>query len=187
MPHPIRLLSSLAALAAALLTAAAPAVAEGPPRAGTVANFTPIDPPGPAPAATLTGADGASFTLDSFKGRVVLLNLWATWCGPCVEEMASLDRLQAKLGGADFIVVALSEDFTGAATVSAFYRKHGIEKLGLYLDTKNELQGKLSIPGLPTTMILDREGRAVGALVGPAQWDAPEAVALIRYYIDAGG
>ena len=185
MSYPIRSLLSAAALFAALLAPAAGAGAASPPRNGPMAEFTPIDPPRPAPAAGFAAADGSAVSLDSFRGRVVLLNLWATWCGPCVEEMPSLDRLQARLGGADFAVVAVSQDFGGLATVAPFYRRHGIAKLAIYTDSRNELSHKLGIQGLPTTMLFGRDGRAVGALVGGVAWDSPEAVALIRYYIDA--
>ena len=185
MSYPIRSLLSLAALVAALLAPAAAVAAAGPPRDGPMANFTPIDPPRPAPAATFANADGGTVSLDSFRGRVVLLNLWATWCGPCVDEMASLDHLQAKLGGADFAVVAVSQDLGGLPTVTRFYKRHGIEALAIYTDSRNELSHKLKIPGLPTTMLIGRDGRAVGAFVGGADWSSPEAIALIRYYIDA--
>jgi thiol-disulfide isomerase/thioredoxin len=185
MSYPIRSLLSLAALVAALLAPAAGIAAAGPPRDGPMANFTPIDPPRPAPAAMFSAADGSKVSLESFHGRVVLLNLWATWCGPCVEEMASLDHLQARLGGTDFAVVAVSQDLGGLPTVTPFYKRHGIEALAIYTDSRNELSHKLGIQGLPTTMLIGRDGRAVGAFVGGAEWDSPEAIALIRYYIDA--
>jgi thiol-disulfide isomerase/thioredoxin len=187
MSYPIRSFLSLAALVAALLAPAASAGAEGPLRNGAMANFTPIDPPRPAPVVGFAAADGSAVSLDSFRGRVVLLNLWATWCGPCVDEMPSLDRLQAKLGGGDFAVVAVSQDFGGLPTVTPFYKRHGIAALAVYTDSRNEVAHKLGIQGLPTTMIIGRDGRAVGALVGAAAWDSPEAIALVRYYIDAAG
>ena len=185
MSYPIRSLLSLAALVAAVLAPAAALAAAGPPRDGPMANFTPIDPPRPAPAATFSAADGSKVTLESFHGRVILLNLWATWCGPCVEEMASLDHLQSKRVGADFAVVAVSQDLGGLPTVTPFYKRHGLEALAIYTDSRNELSHKLGIQGLPTTMLLGRDGRAVGAFVGGTEWDSPEAIALIRYYIDA--
>ena len=190
MSYPIRSFLSLAALSlaalvAALLAPAASAGAASPPRNGTMENFTPIDPPRPAPAVEFAAPGGSRVSLDSFRGRVVLLNLWATWCGPCVEEMPSLDRLQAKLGGADFAVVAVSQDFGGLPTVTPFYKRHGIENLAIYTDSRNDVAHKLGIQGLPTTMIIGRDGRVVGALVGGVDWDTPEAIALLRFYIDA--
>jgi thiol-disulfide isomerase/thioredoxin len=185
MSCPNRLLWSLAVLIA--LVAAGPAGAAGPPLGGTVADFTVIDPPRPAPETGFAGDGGSALTLADFRGKVVLLNLWATWCGPCVEELPSLDRLQGKLAGPDFEVVALSQDLGGRDTVTSFYRRHAIGRLALYTDRSNALAHKLGINGLPTTLILDRQGRAVGALVGTADWDSPEAIALLRYYIDAPG
>ncbi|MFO1061828.1 MAG: TlpA disulfide reductase family protein [Dongiaceae bacterium] len=185
MSRPKSLKLSLAVLIA--LAAADPAVAAGPPLGGTVSDFTVIDPPRPAPATSFVDRDGGSVSLADFRGKVVLLNLWATWCGPCVEEMPSLDRLEGKLGGADFEVLALAQDQGGRDTVAAFYRRHRIERLALYADAGNMLAHKLGIDGLPTTLVLDREGRAVGALVGAVSWDTPEALALLRYYIDGGG
>jgi thiol-disulfide isomerase/thioredoxin len=185
MSCPRSLKLSLAALI--VLVAAGPAVAAGPPLDGTVSDFTVIDPPRPAPVTSFVDRDGGSRSLADFRGKVVLLNLWATWCGPCVEELPSLDRLEGKLGGADFEVLALAQDQGGRDTVAAFYRRHRIERLGLFADAGNTLAHRLGIDGLPTTLVLDREGRAVGALVGAVQWDAPEAVALLRYYIGGDG
>jgi thiol-disulfide isomerase/thioredoxin len=181
MSCPNRLLRSLAVLIA--LVAAGPAGAAGPPLGGTVSDFTVIDPPRPAPVTSFADRDGGSLSLADFRGKVVLLNLWATWCAPCVAELPSLDRLQARLGGPDFEVLALAQDLGGRDTVASFYRSHGIERLGLYADRSSTLAHKLGINGLPTTLLLDREGRAVGALVGAARWDSPEAVELLRYYI----
>ena len=164
---------------------AAAAAASGPPIGGSVEDFRPIDPPRPTPDATFLEADGGSIQLSALRGRIVLLNFWATWCGPCVEEMPSLDRLQGRMASDDFAVVALSED-RGMPTVERFFKKLGLARLGRYLDPDNGLQGRLGINALPTTMILDRDGRALGALVGAAQWDSPEALALIRYYLDRG-
>jgi thiol-disulfide isomerase/thioredoxin len=125
--------------------------------------------------------------LSDFAGRVVLLNLWATWCAPCVREMPTLDRLQAELGGPDFEVVALSSDRAGAAAVEPFFRTHGLSRLGVYLDPQGEATRALGTRGLPTTVLIDREGREVGRLEGVAEWDSPEAKALIRAYIDRKG
>jgi len=166
--------------AAWFLNLAPPPAAPGAPAAGAVAHFTPIDPPRPAPDAAFEDGDGRRLTLADFRGRVLLLNFWATWCGPCVVEMPSLDRLQARLGGADFTVVALSQDRGGAEVVGPFYRRLGLASLGVYLDPSNRVARALGVDGLPTTFVLDRQGRTVGTLEGPAEWDSPEAVALIE-------
>jgi thiol-disulfide isomerase/thioredoxin len=156
----------------------------GPPLAGSVANFTPFDAPRPIPQASFIDGESRPTMLADFRGRVVLLNFWATWCGPCAEEMPSLDRLQGNLGGPDFQVVALSLDEQGLAIVDHFYSKLGIENLESYLDREGTLAKALHIQGVPMTLILDRDGRALGGLLGPAKWDSPEAEALIRYYIE---
>jgi len=166
-------------------TAATPGRDAGtPPLAGSVANFTPFDSPRPAPQIAIIGGDGASLGLDALKGRPVLLNLWATWCVPCVREMASLDRLQESLG-ASLQVVALSEDAAGAKAVQPFFKEKGISHLGIYLDPSGSAAAALKVEGLPTTFMLDAGGRLVGRLVGPAEWDSPEALNLIRWYVQA--
>jgi thiol-disulfide isomerase/thioredoxin len=161
----------------------------GPPLGGSLEDFTLIDPPRPVPRASFLDADQQPVTMDRFKGRVVLLNLWATWCGPCREEMPSIDRLQAQLGGEDFTVLALSLDQGGLTPVRHFYQQLGIRHLDIYLDPPNALALALKVPALPTTLVIDRAGQIVGLMVGPASWDSPDALALMKYFIgkDASG
>jgi len=180
-----------AGLAAALTMAlvlggAAPAATAGaePPLAGSVANFTPFAEPRPIPQTSFTDGASRPVSLADFRGRVVLLNFWATWCGPCATEMPSLDRLEGKLGGPDFEVVALSLDESGPAMVDHFFSKLGIENLETYIDREGALAKALQVEALPMTLILDRDGNALGGLLGPADWDSPEAEALLRYYIE---
>lgn len=130
-------------------------------------------------------AGGNTRSLADFRGRVVLLNLWATWCVPCRKEMPSLDRLQAQLGGPAFEVVALSIDKSPQA-VREFYREYGIRKLALYIDPSAEVTSTLGAVGIPTTLLVDGDGRERWRRVGPAEWDAPEEVARIREHIQAG-
>lgn len=141
-------------------------------------------PPVPIPAATFTDGDGKPVTLADKRGKVVLLNIWATWCPPCVREMPSLDRLQARFGGRDFEVVAVSEDRGGAAVVNAFYKRLGLTSLALYLDPNAGVSRALNVLGLPTTILIDRDGNEVGRVPGPADWDSGAAEALVRHYID---
>lgn len=157
-----------------------------PPLAGSVANFTPFDPPRPIEQAGFVDGEERPLTLGDFAGRVLLVNFWASWCGPCREEMPSLDRLQAELGGADFQVLAVSVDEGGLPAVDRFFAMLGIEHLETYLDPTGKFADALKLTALPTTVLIDRDGRAVGALLGPAEWDSPEAKALIRYYLDRG-
>jgi len=138
--------------------------------------------PIPEPIAKITFQDesGAEKSLEGWRGRVVLLNLWATWCAPCRKEMPALDALQQKLGSPDFEVVALSLDRQGVETARAFLADTKATNLKLYVDpTAKSLDG-LKAVGLPATILIDREGREVGRLLGPAEWSSPEAVALIE-------
>jgi thiol-disulfide isomerase/thioredoxin len=135
---------------------------------------------GDLPNAAFQNASGQSVSLESFRGRVVLLNLWATWCIPCRKEMPALDRLQAALGGADFEVVALSLDRGGAAASKKFLDATGATKLALYVDPTAKLANEFKAVGLPTTLLIGRDGREIGRLLGPAEWDAEDAKTLVR-------
>jgi thiol-disulfide isomerase/thioredoxin len=154
-----------------------------PPLGGSLKDFTLIDPPRPVPQASFLNGDQQPATMNQFKGRVVLLNFWASWCGPCREEMPSIDRLQAQLGGKDFTVLALSLDEGGITPVRHFFQQLGIQHLDIYLDPPNALPLALKVPALPTTMVIDRSSNIVGVMVGPATWDSPEALALMHYFI----
>lgn len=145
--------------------------------------FNPADAPRPLPDLAFVDGDGRPLTLADFRGKVVLLNIWATWCVPCREEMPTLDRLQAELGGPDFAVVALSIDRAGAKAVHEFYEEIGIRHLGLYVDSSGKASRDVGVVGLPTTLLVDREGRELGRLIGPAEWDSPEAVTFIRRHL----
>ena len=147
-------------------------------------NFTLLTPATPAPQTSFEDHAGRTWRIGDFDGQVVLLNFWATWCAPCVRELPSLDRLQAELGGADFAVVAVSWDRAGLPVVRPFLQQLGIEHLDIYLDRAGKTRLGFGVSGLPTTFLIDADGRLVGGLEGPAEWDSPEAEALIRYYLD---
>jgi thiol-disulfide isomerase/thioredoxin len=146
-------------------------------------NFTLLDAPVPAPQTGFFDRSGASVTLAAFRGRVVLLNFWATWCAPCVREMPALDRLQAALGDQGLVVLAVSQDRGGAKVVQPFLEKLKLDNLAIYLDPTGKLSRDAGMRGLPTTLLIDRQGRLVGGLEGPAEWDSPEAALLIRHYL----
>ena len=130
--------------------------------------------------------EGKSRSLADFRNKTVLLNIWATWCVPCRKEMPALDRLEAALGGPDFQVVPLSIDRGGADVVRKFFAEIGIKKLEMYLDVSGDATRKLSVVGLPTTLIIDREGREIGRLIGPAEWDEPENIDFMKCVIKKG-
>jgi thiol-disulfide isomerase/thioredoxin len=142
-------------------------------------NFAPT-PPKPAPALAFEDAAGNPLTLEDFRGKVVVLNLWATWCGPCRKEMPSLDRLQAEYGPEGIYVLPLSLDRGGLDQIRAFYDEVGIRNLKIYRDPSGGASRTLSAFGLPTTVVLDRDGREVGRVLGPAEWDGDEALATLR-------
>lgn len=124
-------------------------------------------------------------TLADFQGRVILLNMWATWCVPCRKEMPALDRLEARLGGEEFLVIPLSIDREGVGAVKRFYQQLGLEKLGIYVDRSGRGSRGLGLPGVPTTLLIDRQGREVARKLGAAEWDDAEMVGLVRRTIDA--
>ena len=141
----------------------------------------------PKPIADLEfkGADGKPHRLSEWRGKVILLNLWATWCAPCEAEMPSLDRLQAKLGGDDFTVLAISEDRIGPEKPAAFFAKEGIKQLALYIDGSASAIASLQAAALPLSVVLDREGREVARRLGPAAWDSPATAAELAEFIRA--
>ena len=116
---------------------------------------------------------------------MVLLNVWATWCVPCRKEMPTLDRLQARLGGKDFLVIALSIDREGVAPVKRFYQELGLEKLAIYVDPSGKGSQALAIPGVPTTLLIDRQGREIARKMGPAEWDGQEMLSLVEQTMHA--
>ena len=132
------------------------------------------------PASGFVNGDGADLSLADFRGKVVLLNVWATWCVPCRREMPTLDRLQARLGGPDFHVLPLSIDRGGAEVVRRFYDEIGLKHLGVYVGAERATMSDFGVIGLPTTLLVSRDGKEIGRLVGPAEWDSPEAVSLFR-------
>ncbi|MFD1333141.1 TlpA family protein disulfide reductase [Methylopila musalis] len=150
---------------------------------GEVAGVVAPSEPRPLPPLAFQDASGAGLGLDRFKGKVVLLNLWATWCAPCRKEMPALDRLQAERGGADFEVVAVSLDFGATDKPKAFLKEIGSQNLAFYADPSNKVFRDLRAvgrgSGMPTTLILDRAGCEIGFLPGPAEWASADALKLI--------
>jgi thiol-disulfide isomerase/thioredoxin len=160
------------------------AIAQSPPK-----NFVVHEAPKPVPTIAFEDEQGRQRSLADFRGKVVLLNIWATWCVPCRKEMPALDRLESALGGQTFEIVALSIDRGGMDVVRKFFVEIGIRNLAMYLDTSAKAWRELGAVGLPTTLLIDRGGREIGRLIGPAEWDAPEMMGFVRCIIsrdDAG-
>ena len=129
-------------------------------------------------------ADGKPVTLDQFRGRTVLVNLWATWCVPCRKEMPALDALEAKMGGSDFQVVAINIDTRDAEKPKAFLKEIGVAKLAYFADADAKVFQDLKAIGrafgMPTTMLIDRNGCEIGTIAGPAEWASDDALRLIK-------
>jgi thiol-disulfide isomerase/thioredoxin len=143
-------------------------------------NFIMHKTPRPISVVKFEDAQSKRRTIADFRGKVVLLNVWATWCVPCRKEMPALDRLQAALMGASLELVALSIDRGGVAVVRTFFEKFGIQKLAIYIDSSAKAKHELNIVGLPTTLLIDRDGREIGRLIGPAEWDSREMIKFIK-------
>jgi thiol-disulfide isomerase/thioredoxin len=141
-----------------------------------VARSSPLD----LPEFSFLRDDGSETSLKEWRGKVVLLNLWATWCAPCRKEMPDLDKLKADLSGDDFDLIALSTDRTGLDKPRKFLEEIGIKHLKLYNNSSGKLTAALKSFGLPTTLLINRQGQEIGRLVGPAEWGSGDAAALIK-------
>jgi thiol-disulfide isomerase/thioredoxin len=151
---------------------------------GAVAAFVVKGERKPAPEVGFTSENGTALSLGQWKGRVVLVNLWATWCVPCREEMPALAALQSAMGSPDFEVVAISLDRKGIDASAKFLTEVGATALKLYADPSSETLGKFQAVGLPASILIDRQGREIGRLLGPAQWNSPDATALIKAAVE---
>lgn len=184
--------ATFVAIAALGLTACGPSQPAGPTTSETVAEASEPGAPGldrsqrgkPAPAAAFKDPAGAEVTLAQFRGRPLLVNLWASWCVPCVKELPTLDRLAAGGGKSGLKVLAVSQDMGPHASVTAFLAKHRIARLEPYQDPAMALSGALGAQILPTTILYDRDGRELWRFVGDLDWNGPEAARLLA---EAGG
>lgn len=133
---------------------------------------------------TFQDTDGKDLALRDFKGKTVLLNLWATWCAPCRKEMPALDRLQQEMGSDKFEVVAVNVDTRNPQRPRDFLKEINVSHLGYYADNSMDIVTELRsfgrARGLPSTMLVDGEGCEIGSMYGPAEWDSTDALALIR-------
>ena len=165
----------------------APSPKSGNPLAtGAMTTFVFKTQPEPLPDIKFLNGSGAETSLASLRGKVVLLNVWATWCAPCREEMPALDKLQAALGSDKFQVVALAVDKSGIAGAKKFLGEIKAEKLEAFADPTAKEGTRLKVIGMPTTILIDAEGREIGRLIGPAHWDSPEAKRLIEAQLQRG-
>ena len=135
----------------------------------------------PAPDTPFTDPDGTEVSLADSDGRIRLVNFWATWCAPCRIEKPALDALQRDLGGPDFEVIAIATGRNSLEAIEDFNAEVGVTELATHLDPKSRLAAAMNVPGLPVTVILDRDGAEIGRLMGGADWNAPSARAIVSY------
>lgn len=146
---------------------------------GDLVAFVRKNPPADLADVSFEDESGAKTSLSNFKGKVILLNLWATWCLPCRHEMPSLDRLQKELGSDQFQVVALSLDRAGRDAARKFFDEIKVQNLKLYIDQTMKAGNGLRAVGMPTTILIGKDGKELGRLPGPAEWDSAAAKALV--------
>jgi thiol-disulfide isomerase/thioredoxin len=146
-------------------------------------------PDQPVAVADLQFVDGTgkSISLSDFRGRPLLLNIWATWCLPCRKEMPSLDRLQAKFDPQKFLVLPLSIDRGGIPAVEKFYEELGLKSVGIYVDQNGTVLNQLGLLGIPASLLINPEGREVGRKLGPDEWDSAEVAAILREHLSLSG
>ncbi len=170
----------------ALSATAIPAVhaESGPPVGGQVQNYEPLPNPVETPDVTVLTKEGGEASFDRFKGKFVVLNFWATWCGPCLRELPSLDRLNAALPADKAQVVLVSQDRGGFKQTDRFLKKLKVDLPDNFIDDRLKFSRAIGVISLPTTILIGPDGKEVGRLVGHAEWDSDEALALVNWYLD---
>jgi thiol-disulfide isomerase/thioredoxin len=175
---------------ALMITLVAPGVGSaaenetGAPDRVQLGEFAPASSPVPAPAVSFNDSAGNTVSLSDFRGKLVVINLWATWCEPCLREMPSLARLQSRLGDR-IIVVAVSEDRGGSKAVEPFIDKLGLKSVKIYIDPKNAVGHAFEVRGLPTSILVDREGKVLGRVEGAADWDSAKIMGILEPFLSA--
>jgi thiol-disulfide isomerase/thioredoxin len=147
-------------------------------------HLVPTEPPVEAPDIAFVSADGTEHHLSEFRGHGMVINLWATWCAPCVAEMPSLAKLSKTLAPDDIAVLPLSSDRGGAHVVEAFYQAHQITGLPVLLDPKSAAAHAWHARGIPTSIIVDKQGRERARLEGSTDWSTPEAAETVRKLVN---
>jgi thiol-disulfide isomerase/thioredoxin len=169
------------ALGATLGSAIFPAIAI--PLDGEMVKFKPSADPQPVPEITFQDAKDQPRSLKEWSGKLIVLNFWATWCAPCIKEMPSLDRLGASVDPNKVVVLCISQDRAGREKAQEFYDKIGMKHLPLLIDKTSKSSRAFNARGLPATILISPEGRELGRLSGPAEWDQAPARALIEHYL----
>lgn len=155
-----------------------------PPTRGQMQNFLIAGARLPGPTQTWSDGDGKTITLADFRGKVVLVNFWASWCAPCLRELPSVNALQKDLGGDQFEVVAINIDQQGKRVAEPFAERLKLDALELYLDPRGRISRGVGVQVMPTTILYDRDGLEIGRMEGPAEWDQADSKKLMQFYID---
>lgn len=148
-------------------------------KTGEMAKLILYPEPETSPGAVVLDASGAPVDLATYRGKWMLVNFWATWCAPCRAELASLDRLEAAEGGDRFAVVTIATGPNQVPAIQRLFQDEGVTRLPILRDPHQDYANDMGVLALPVSVILDPEGREVARLIGDAQWDSPEALALV--------
>lgn len=146
-------------------------------------NFHPE--PRPASSKPFVTPDESTVSLEDYRGKVVLLNFWATWCPPCRKEMPMLEEIARDLNGDDFAVVTLATGRNAQHAITAFFNEIGVETLPEYRDPTQDIAREMAVLGLPVTVLIDREGREIARMTGDADWSSESARAVLNEVINA--
>lgn len=153
---------------------------------GPVDRFLAVDPPGDFAAVAPVDPAGGRADMAPYRGKALLVNLWATWCAPCVRELPSLGKLQEMLGGADFAVLTIALDEPDAAKVAPFLAQHGAGNLPALIDANRTIDKVMPVSALPTSFLVDKDGRLRGVLTGDAEWHCGAALAAVKAFVADG-
>lgn len=146
-------------------------------------GITPVKGDKKAPDFSLQDLNGKKFELNQFRGKVVLLNFWATWCGPCKEEMPSMEALHRQFKGENFILLAISVDYGGHKQVKEFIDKHHFT-FPILIDPTCKTLDLFQVKGIPTTLLINKKGKIIGKAVGPRSWESTEVFSLINLLME---
>lgn len=153
-------------------------------RTGTLSRLVIHQEPRAIPEHELRDAEDNPVSLVDHRGKILIVNFWATWCVPCRKEMPALDRLHATLGGESFAVLAINIDRNGLEKSRAFYDEHQIRSLAIHVDPGGKFAAATRVLGLPATLLVDPAGNEIGRLTGEAEWDAPEAIKFFETLLE---
>lgn len=151
--------------------------------AAGLTKLAPLEVPVPAPDTPFVDAEGVQKTLADWRGQVLLVNFWATWCAPCREEMPSLDALEAGMGGGDFAVLTIAAGRNPVPAIEKFYSEQGIAHLPILRDERQVLARGMGVMGLPVSVLIDRDGQEVARVIGELDWADPAVAEVITQMI----